>query len=421
MRLLTILVLVLAAYFHSGPLLFAAGGAALLYAGSQLWLRHVVTSLRIERILESHLFFDQTATVELRIANLSALPVPWLELHESLPSALILPNVLTRVLLLDPHSTLELRYTLRGRRRGLHRIGPLRLAAGDVYGLARSEWLVPHIDTIVVYPRILSADRLSLPSLLLFGDLRSRRPFLGDPTRVSGIRPYSPGDPPHDIHWRATAATGELQTKQYQPSTSLQTCIFLDLRHDGYQAPDVLSVAELAISIAATIAYRLSEQRQEVGLVTNGSVPLLADDLAELIAAPDDGSASRATDSTEAAEVERRSAAAAPIPAAAGRGHLIRMLELLARVELGEDVAPLEQLLRRAFALPWGATIVLVAGILSDDLFLTLHRLRQCGLRIVVFTVEQPRLRAEYEERARILGITLQIVWQAEQFEAFAS
>src|SRR6185437_10131894 len=53
-----------------------------------------------------------------------------------------------------------------------------------------------------------------------------------------------------------------------------QSLIFLDLRRDGYDAVEVLGAAEFAISVAATLAARLIEQRQEVGLATNGLVPL---------------------------------------------------------------------------------------------------------------------------------------------------
>jgi uncharacterized protein (DUF58 family) len=420
MRAAAIILLLLAAYFRSGPLLFAVGVAVLLSLAAQWWLRSIGHALRANRTLESHLFFGESATVQLTIANRGRLPVPWLELHESLPGALVLPNVLSRVLSLGAQGSVTVEYTLRGRRRGLHSIGPLRLITGDVYGLARREWLLPTLHTLVVYPRLLAAHQLRLPALLLFGDARSRRPFLGDPARVSGIRPYSPGDPPHDVHWRATAATGTLQVKQYQPATTLQICLFLDLRRGAYQLPEAPAIAELAISIAATIGQWLIEQRQEVGLITNGKVLL----------SPEDGASQTEVPimlTTPLPLTEPRDdlaavfATAAPLPAAKGRGHLMRLLELLARVELNEQGEQLTQLLRHGFTLPWGATAVVITGLLDEEAFLTLHRLRQCGLLVVVFMVERPQQPAAYEERARALGITLQMAWQDEQFEAYAS
>jgi uncharacterized protein (DUF58 family) len=419
MRAAAIVLLLLAAYFRSGPLLFAVGVAVALSLAAQWWLRHIGRALRAGRDLESHRVFGETTTVKLPIANRGRLPIPWLEIHESLPGALVLPNVLSRVLSLEARSSVTVQYTLRGRRRGLHTIGPLRLITGDVYGLARREWLLPAVHTLVVYPRLLAAQHLRLPALLLFGDMRSRRPFLGDPTRVTGIRPYSPGDPPHDIHWRATAATGTLQVKQYQPSTTLQISLFLDLRRGTYQLPEAPATAEFAISVAATIAQWLIEQRQEVGLITNGKVLLSPEDATSPAEAPILITTSLPPAGT--GDDTAGSATPAPIPAAKGRGHLMRVLELLARVELHDQGEPLIQLLRQGFTLPWGATAVVITGLVSEEDFLTLHRLRQCGLLVVVFMVERPQQPAAYEERARALGITLHMLWQDEQFEAYAS
>jgi uncharacterized protein (DUF58 family) len=412
MRAIVVALVLLAAYFRSGPLLFAVGVVVVLALGAHFWLDRISARLQVERRLEARLFFLESTTVTIAIRNGSGLPIPWLELHEALPPALILPSTLTRVLSLAPGQVVEVSYRLVGRRRGVHLVGPLRLAVGDVYGLARRELQLSRRHTLIVYPRLLAADQLELPALALFGDIRSRRPFLGDPARVAGVRPYTPGDPLHDMHWRATAATGTLQVKHYQPATTLQVGIFLNLNREEYRTPNPETPSELAISIAATVASRLLDQRQEVGLISNGVMQVLPEDRVE--SGDHDRTASDA-------DTRLPTVAAPAIEPAKGRAHLMRILEHLARLDLVNQGEPLARLVQQDMTLPWGATAVVITAYLTDELLIALHRLRQRGQLVVVFLVEQPRNRTEDEARARAAGLILHVVWRDEQFQAVAS
>jgi hypothetical protein len=92
----------------------------------------------------------------------------------------------------------------------------------------------------------------------------------------------------------------------------------------------------------------------------------------------------------------------------------MRVLELLARVELSERSRPLTSLLtERAAALPWGSTVIVVTGMAGDELFLALNRLRQAGLLVVLFLIEPTGNVAAVEGRARAVGVALQPVWRA--------
>jgi hypothetical protein len=91
----------------------------------------------------------------------------------------------------------------------------------------------------------------------------------------------------------------------------------------------------------------------------------------------------------------------------------MRLLELLARVELQERGDPLVTLLNRhSVSLPWGSTAVVITGTPSDQLFMTLHRLREAGALVVLFLVARRPDQAALEARARALGIHLHAVWQ---------
>jgi hypothetical protein len=97
----------------------------------------------------------------------------------------------------------------------------------------------------------------------------------------------------------------------------------------------------------------------------------------------------------------------------------MRILEVLARVELSEHGESLIGLLtRRTLALPWGTTLVIVAGRTTDELFPALHKLRQVGLLVVLFLIEPNPDRAAVEARARAVGAALHVVWRAADLQA---
>ena len=69
------------------------------------------------------------------------------------------------------------------------------------------------------------------PSRRPIGDVRLTHRLYEDPTRIAGVRPYEAGDPLNRIHWRATARTGRLHSKVYEPSTLAGATILLDFHH----------------------------------------------------------------------------------------------------------------------------------------------------------------------------------------------
>ena len=103
--------------------------------GVRFWIHRVTAGLRVGRRFERRLFFGETTTVTLEIHNGSALPIPWLLVHESLPGAIATPSIVSQVLSLTGHETGTVTYQLTGRRRGFHAVGPLTLTIGDVFDL----------------------------------------------------------------------------------------------------------------------------------------------------------------------------------------------------------------------------------------------------------------------------------------------
>jgi uncharacterized protein (DUF58 family) len=182
------------------------------------------------------------------------------------------------------------------------------------------------------------------------------------------------------VDWKASAATGRLQVKLFEPSIALETVIFLNLNAAEFDLYARFLEPELAIVVAASIAYWITNQRQAVGLYTNGSDPLA------------DGKSPQ------------------PIQARRGRAHLMRVLDVLARVAVAETY-PLVSLIRREIVnLSWGTTMILITGFMNDDLFDALFQARRAGMDSVLILIGQVSNYQYIRQRAEYFGFPLHLI-----------
>lgn len=98
----------------------------------------------------------------------------------------------------------------------------------------------------------------------------ARRKVVEDPLRFSTVREYNPGDNPRFIHWKATARTGSLQSKVFDPSDTLSVTLAVDVRTRARAYEYVPEYLEYVISTAASVAVHALGERYMVGLAANG-------------------------------------------------------------------------------------------------------------------------------------------------------
>ncbi len=169
----------------------------------------------------------------------------------------------------------------RGERKGLFAdapggMGPMHPRRARFFGPAAFR-NVPVIETsgasISVYPRLLSARDLDIPSSRWQGDLIVRRWIAPDPYLVAGIREGRPGDPRRDTHWAATARTGRLQVKVRDHTSAPKLLVVLNVQKDERQWGDLMAyeqgAVEHAISLAATLCLRALGAGLEAGFAAN--------------------------------------------------------------------------------------------------------------------------------------------------------
>lgn len=371
-----LIVLLLIASFLRGDfaltLIYLVVGA--LVAGIW-WSRRAILAVTANRRFPTHAFLGERIKVDLHIQNKGWLPLPWLELRETLPVALVGPNSFQSVLQLGPRGDAKFEYAIDARKRGYYPIGPLSISTGDLLGLTDSLLMQHSAEAFVVYPKIVHFTSMGIPSQSPHGTLRHTLPLFEDPTRVFGKRGYTSGDSLRRIDWKSSASSGRLQVKLFEPSIALETFLALNLNAEDYYYRTRVDATELAITIAASVGNWIVGQKQTVGLMVNGRDPLAAGDRPQLI------------------------------PPRKGKRHMMRLLETLARAETIDNSAFVPLLQQQRYHLAWGTTLIVITGKLSAALLDELYQARRSGQNAVVILAGTDISEESEHRRAHTFGI----------------
>jgi uncharacterized protein (DUF58 family) len=328
-----------------------------------------------------------TVAVVVRVRNSGALPVAWLLMEDLLPRDALMhtPPKLKmsgqrlQLAMLAPGTTRSLLYQLTCNRRGYYQIGPLLLETGDLFGLHRRHQVAAAPHFVLVLPKVMPLEGYQVSSKRPIGEVRMTYRLYEDPTRIAGVRRYEQGDPMNRVHWRATARTGVLHSKVYEPSTVAGATLLLDFHAAAYDRRHEPFRSELAITAAASIANALTTLGQQVGLATNGR------DAADRIRTEGWGydlktrSAAR-----KSASMQEKSERLRPVLVETRRSvdQLYRILQTLARLELTDGLS-LRQLVEECESrLPRDATVIAILANPNVENVLTLASLKKRGFAV---------------------------------------
>ncbi len=347
----------------------------LTYLVSYGWNRASLARVTFERSLSAtRAFVGDHVTVQLRVANRKAIPMPWITLEDQFPSGLDevdKPRVIrveqgtyttTRSTSLARYERVTWRFTMECTRRGMYRFGPASVTSGDVFGFFFSERLEPQWDHVIVYPQTLPLPQIGIPARRPFGEQRGGQPFHEDPSRLRGLRPFEPGESLRRVDWKATARSQSLMTRIFSPSVSETMILALNAQtlsaaegQWGY-SPVLL---ERGVTAAASIAEWAYSRKMAFGFMTNSISPL--------------------TDEPIRVMPNRT------------REQLTTVLENLAVVTPLGRQAMGQFLPEQTRRMPVGATVILITSVLDEETVNALRALRRAGTKpSVVWTSETP-------------------------------
>jgi uncharacterized protein (DUF58 family) len=186
------------------------------------------------------------------------------------------------------------------------------------------------------------------------------------------------------VHWRASARTGQLHSKIYEPSTIAGATLVLDFHEAGYDTNREPQRSELAVTAAVSLAHGLYQLGQQVGLVTNGR------DAADRIRLEGWASDFRTRkEAQQSVSMREHSERLQPIVVETRRGieQFQRIRETLARVELTDGLTVPQLLEETSSRLPRDATVVAILGAVSAETALALGSLRRRGFAVTAILV----------------------------------
>lgn len=357
----------LAAWYGFGIAVFLAGTLLTLAVLARAWSHAALTRLVHSRQMKTlRAFPGDPVECTVELDNRKLLPLVWVNASVQVP-ATVAPDPATLPagivwsagrLSVDTsllwYQRASWGYSLLCRRRGYFPIGPASVASADIFGLFSRSRQVAGIDHLIVYPRVYPLAELGLPSASPLGEVRARNPLFHDPVRIRALRDYTPEVPFRHIHWKASARSDHLQAKVFEPTSTMQILLLDATAFIGPEERMDEDGFELAVSVAASLAWHFVEDHCQVGLCANTALA--------------GGGTSVAVDP------------------ASGLDHLADLLEALARAlpkirpfsTLLDDIRP---------QIAAGTTLAVVTGGLTPRAAAVLGDLHERGFPATVFVV----------------------------------
>jgi uncharacterized protein (DUF58 family) len=387
---IVIAIVAVAALSRSPALIVLAAGGLVVWLVVSLTGRLALVGLETQLVVSpDRLIAGEPLVATVTVVNRKPLPLPWLDLRLFLPEGIETPEPTPGLargwvnagFAPRGHERLVLRFPLNVTQRGAYAVGPIRVRGGDWLGFTVAERTDRSVVPVVAYPAPLAVRDRQLPSLRPLAELATRRGLLPDPLRFRGVREHRSGDPRKEIHWKASARLRELQTKLYEPATSLDAVFLVNVAsYERYWIQADPEAVEFVVSAAAEMVRIAANAGRQVGLVTNG-----LDNLTH----------------------ERPRSAL-------GRGphSLTRALEILARLGPYAANSPEAVFLGERGRLPWGATLVVVTPKVTTGLASAMLALRRAHHRVLGISIAPAD--AELAAHLRARGVVLDVLHPAE-------
>jgi uncharacterized protein (DUF58 family) len=413
--LIALFLIGLALALQAGLVAFAGYVLLGIYLISRWLARRWAEDLSAERTCKAEPHdIGETLEVVVTLRNTGNLPILWVLVEDLLPEwamrrspRLTVKGKRIHVVNLRPKQTRPIKYRLTFEMRGYYPIGPTMLETGDVFGLHRRHRIIGEPVYIMVYPKVLPLSKYDFASERPIGEVRLQNRLFEDVTRTAGVRQYMIGDPLSRIHWRATARTGELHSRIFEPTSLAGATILVDFHSSGYHSRGEPHRSDLAVTVAASIAYAISVLNQQLGLASNGRDA--ADRIREESLQKASGQEFETRDAIRSKfEMNEESDRIRPVTVDTRRGidQFQKIREALARLELSDGLSFARLVLEMAPRMPRDATLLAILPQVPVDSAVALGTLRRQGFAItaILIGLDEP---AKLEAHGRLLAETI--------------
>jgi len=166
---------------------------------------------------------------------------------------------------IPPRSMVTLRVQRTMSKRGNHPLPAVVVTSGFPMGFFRREVILEDDRSVMVFPRVYRMERSVIDRL---DDTGNRpRPTLTPGDEFYGLREYIPGDDLRYICWRVSARVGELIVRELEPGSARSVVIVLDTRGVPHSMEHE-EKSEWAIDLAASLAVAFLDRQYTLALST---------------------------------------------------------------------------------------------------------------------------------------------------------
>ncbi|BCJ87167.1 DUF58 domain-containing protein [Effusibacillus dendaii] len=363
-----------AAYLYAR---FQGGFASwfLLSATSVIAVYEFLTRLLAGRGMRSRRFLSATGLtagqdldVELDVQFANRWPVVWLAIEDQIPRELQIRGAVNRRIFFPGFQTkLWMRYKISNLQRGKYTFGDTVFRTSDIFGFERRKMVHRRNDSITVYPKMVPIHTWNTVNRLNNGLSFAQNQAVEDTVNVLGIREYAPGDRLSQIHWRTTAKTGRLMTKEFEWHSTNEWVLFFNRNAEDFAAESLITF-ETAVTVAASLMRYGLHKKHAVGLVSYGK--------------------------------ERMA-----IPPYRSQDQFLKVLDHLAVVQPDSELPFTAVLLRELAYLPKGATAVLITPVIGDELVKVMDLLHYRRIKSELFLLKS---HSHLSERERTCLVKLE-------------
>ena len=223
----------------------------LFFLQNQLYKSYAFKNLEYHCTLSTNECYegDEIELVE-EIVNKKWLPLPWLKAEITTSRWLSFAGAQSAVsdhtrfvpsfFSVKGYSRVTRRWKVKCLKRGDFGIEQVVLITTDLLGYSNLSMPGDGKARVLVLPRAIESDEITVTPRYLNGDIMVRRQLLDDPFYISGVREYTGHEPMSRIHWLATARQQQIMVYNNDYTSRQSVTIILNMQSRPFEHLEVV-------------------------------------------------------------------------------------------------------------------------------------------------------------------------------------
>jgi len=208
----------------------------------------------------------ESINIDYKITNTSFIPIFHTVIDFKLDKKMNTDSALKEIAYFRNFDKINFSKDVICKHRGYYKIGQVTVDIFDPLMLDKRTVNFNKEIAITVYPKIIPVKELLQQSQDLFGTLKSNIRTLEDRTNLINIRPYAPGDQIKNIHWKLSAKTDKLHTKEFEQTVNTKSVVIMD----GFKVENLdLDKEEAMVSFGVSLVKEFLDHDIKTKIIFN--------------------------------------------------------------------------------------------------------------------------------------------------------